>query len=105
MPENSDLRLSNGTLLTEPGALAPGVTLNVYKIGLATFDIAAKYRGLASAASIYLQDLFGLRGNGPLPRSSIFQYGGFLAGGVLCDSRKVGNVRPIVLCDRPVRNR
>jgi len=87
-PENSDLRLSNGTLLTEPGALAPGVTLTSYKIGLATFDFAFKYRGISLSSEYYLQDLFDLGGNGPLPRSSIFQHGGFVQAGFFAIPKK-----------------
>jgi hypothetical protein len=76
-PENSDIRLSDGTLITKTGALAPGVTLTVYDIGLAAFDFAFKQHGFSVSSELYLQDLFKLQGTGPLPRSSVFEYGGF----------------------------
>ena len=43
--ENSPVRLSDGTIITTPGALAPGVTLQSYDISLAAIDWAWKYRG------------------------------------------------------------
>jgi hypothetical protein len=80
-PENAEIRLTDGTVLTAPGALAPGVTLNTYYVGLETFDVSYKYRGFSISGEFYLQQLFGLRGNGPLPVSSLFAYGGFLQSG------------------------
>lgn len=76
-PENAEIRLTDGTVITDPGAFAPGVTLQAYKIGLAAFDLGWKHRGLSLSAEFYLQDLFGLEGNGPLPLNSTFAYGGF----------------------------
>src|SRR5262245_16216159 len=80
-PENAEIRLTDGTVLTATGALAPGVTLNIYYVGLESFDVSYKYRGFSISGEIYLQQLFGLRGNGPLPVSSLFAYGGFLQSG------------------------
>jgi hypothetical protein len=77
LPENSDIRLTNGTLLTQMGALAPGVTLNEFTIALNSFDFGWKYQGLSLNAEIFLRDLFGLRADGPIPRSSIVDYGGY----------------------------
>lgn len=89
VPENSDIRLSDGTLITETGALAPGVTLNAFKIGLATFDFACKYRGSSLSGEFFYQDLFELTGSGPLPRSSIRQYGGFAQAGYFVIPQKL----------------
>ncbi len=80
-PENSAIRLSDGTLVTDTGAIAPGVTLNAFKIGLASVDFACKYRGLGISGEFFWQDLFALEGSGPLPRSCIRQYGGFAQAG------------------------
>ncbi len=77
LPENADIRLTNGTLLTQTGALAPGVTLNIYTAGLAAIDLAYKHRGFSVSGEMYFRDLFDLAGNGPIPRHSIFDYGGF----------------------------
>ena len=79
--ENNAIRLSDGTLITLPGAFAPGVTLTSYDISLAAFDLAYKYRGMSLSTEFYLQDLSTLKGTGPIPISSTQAYGGFLQGG------------------------
>jgi len=79
--ENSPVRLSDGTIITTPGALAPGVTLTSYDISLAAVDCAWKYRGLGLSTEIYFQDLLGLQGTGPLPITSTSAFGGFIKGG------------------------
>jgi hypothetical protein len=79
--ENSPVRLSDGTIITTPGALAPGVTLQSYDISLAAIDWAWKYRGLGVSTEIYFQDLLGLQATGPLPITSTSAFGGFVKGG------------------------
>jgi hypothetical protein len=79
--ENSSIRLSDGTLITQTGAFAPGVTLQSYSISLAAMDLSFKYRGLSLATEWHLQDLFDLQGSGPLPVSSTQATGGFVQGG------------------------
>lgn len=79
--ENSPIRLSDGTVITTPGALAPGVTLLSYDISLAAIDMAWKYRGLSLSSELYFQDLLGLQGTGPLPIASTSAFGGFVKGG------------------------
>ncbi len=88
-PENSSIRLSDGTLITETGALAPGVTLNAFKIGLGTFDLSYKHRGFSASTELFSQELFGLKGSGSLPMSSISQYGGFVQGGYFVVPKKI----------------
>ena len=88
-PENSLLRLSDGTLITQLGALAPGVTLQEYNISLAAFDVSYKYRGCSLATEIYLQQLSALKGNGPLPMDSISAHGGFVQGGYFVRPQEV----------------
>ncbi len=86
--ENSPIRLSDGTIITTPGALAPGVTLTSYDISLAAIDAAWKYRGWGLSSEIYFQDLLGLQGTGPLPIASTSAFGGFLKGGVFVIPRE-----------------
>ena len=88
-PENSLLRLSDGTLITQTGALAPGVTVQEYNVSLAAFDVSYKYRGCSLATEIYLQQLSALRGNGPLPMNSISAHGGFVQGGYFVRPQEV----------------
>jgi len=79
--ENSPIRLSDGTLITQIGALAPGVTLQTYDISLAAIDIAYKYQGLSLSTEWYAQELSALKGNAPLPLQATQAYGGFVQGG------------------------
>jgi len=81
LPENSDIRLTNGTLLTQTGALAPGVTLNAYTVALGAIDFGYKHRGWSLSGEFYMRNLSGLQGDGPIPRSSIFDYGGYAQSG------------------------
>jgi hypothetical protein len=87
--ENSAIRLSDGTLITQTGAFAPGVTLQRYDISLAAVDLAYKYRGLSLSTEWYAQDLLGLEANGPLPLRSTQAYGGFVQGGYFVLPQKV----------------
>lgn len=80
-PENAAIRLSDGTLISETGALAPGVTLQQFDIGLAALDLAFKYRGASLSLEGYAHDLTRLRGTGPIPINAIRAYGGLLQGG------------------------
>ena len=89
VPENSPIRLSDGTLITQTGALAPGVTLNAFRIGLASFDFAYKHRGFSLSGEFYSQNLFALRASGPIPQSSIYQYGGFAQTGYFVIPQKL----------------
>jgi hypothetical protein len=79
--ENSPIRLSDGTIITTPGALAPGVTLQTYDVSLATIDLSYKYRGLGLSTEFFFQDLLGLEGNGPLPIRTTSAFGAFVKGG------------------------
>jgi hypothetical protein len=81
-PENSVLRLTDGNVITDTGALAPGVTLSDYSVFLSAFDLGWKYQGLSLLGELYLQTLGNLEGNGPLPVSSTQALGGYLQGGV-----------------------
>jgi hypothetical protein len=57
------------------------VTLNIYHVTLGAIDFAVKHRGVSLNGELYLRDLSNLIGNGPIPRSSIFDYGGVAQGG------------------------
>lgn len=87
--ENSSVRLSDGTLLTQTGAFAPGVTLTSYDISLAAIDLAFKYRGWSLSTEWFAQNLFALTGDGPLPIQSTQAYGGFLQGGYFVIPQRV----------------
>lgn len=76
-PEESRVaRLSDGTPLVAPGALAPGVSVNDFDVQLYTIFLLAKYRGLSVNAEYYFRWLnnFGTTG-GPIPHSVLYDDG------------------------------
>jgi hypothetical protein len=82
-PEESFVRLSDGTDLTRDGALAPGVRVTDYTIYLATLDAGMKYQGLSLHGEYFLRWLADIDGSGPLPNASesIFDHGLHLQAG------------------------
>lgn len=88
-PENTLVRLSDGTLITQEGALAPGVTVQAFHLSLAAIDVAFKYRGLSFSTEIYQQILSAMRGNGPLPVASLETYGGVAQAGYFIVPQKL----------------
>jgi hypothetical protein len=59
------------------------VTLNIYDLALGAIDLAWKHRGISVSGEFYMRNVVNLKGNGPIPRSSIFDYGGFAQLGYL----------------------
>ena len=63
-PEDTILRLSNGTPLFRPGALGPGVELISTGVQLWTIDAAVKYRGLGISGEYFFRWLDGFKETG-----------------------------------------
>jgi hypothetical protein len=81
-PEDTILRLSNGTPLFRPGALGPGVLLQSAQVQLWTIDAALKYRGLSVSGEYFFRWLDGFQSSGGRsPFGSIFDTGGLLQAG------------------------
>ncbi|MEM1071074.1 MAG: porin [Planctomycetota bacterium] len=80
-PEQTVIRLSDGTRLVEPGAIAPGVTVNEFDISLYTVHLGLKRRGQSFAAEYFFRWLTSLAATGPIPDSSLFDHGFFAQGG------------------------
>jgi hypothetical protein len=79
-PENTILRLSDGTPLFQPGALAKGVTLTAADVTLLSYDLALKFRGFSLSTEYYARWIYGLKfDGGALPKSdlNLFDTGGF----------------------------
>jgi hypothetical protein len=74
-PENNVTYISDGHLLFETGALAPGVTLQLADFFLSAVDFGIKYRGLAFNAEVYNRWLNRFRADGPLPIDSMYDWG------------------------------
>jgi hypothetical protein len=78
-PENTLFRLSDGTVLADPGALGPGVTVTTTDFYLATIDFGLKVRGTSLSLEYMFRSLADFRTTGgPPSRSSVFDYGGYL---------------------------
>ena len=78
-PENTILRLSDGTPIFQQGALAPGLKLLEANVVLFSYDLAFKYRGFSLSTEYYGRWLYGLNAiGGAVPRAhlNIFDTGG-----------------------------
>ena len=92
--ENTFVRLTDGTLLTQNGALAPGTRVSEFDVYLYAVDAAVKYQGWSINAEVYFRWLQDLQGNGPLGRSKIAQRGFFVEGGnVIVPNKLDWNIR------------
>ncbi len=74
-PENNATFISDGTLLFATGSLAPGVTVSLANFYLAAIDAGIKYRGLAFNIEGYGRWLNSFSADGPLPISSMNDWG------------------------------
>jgi hypothetical protein len=75
-PEDTIVRLSDGTRITKRGALGGDSRLDQFLYRLATVDAAWKYRGFGLFGEYYFRMLDDFQGQGPFDRSSIFDHGG-----------------------------
>lgn len=80
-PEQTVIRLSDGTRLVDPGALAPGVTVNQFDILLYAAHLGFKHRGASISLEYYLRWLSELQGSAPLPFDNIFDHGFYVQAG------------------------
>ena len=74
-PDNTQIRISDGVLAFETGALADGVTLEKADYDLLSLDASFKYRGLFGIAEFYHRTLTNFEADGPLPLSSMRDVG------------------------------
>lgn len=82
-PENTILRLSDGTPLYLPGALAPGVTLQRANVILYSGDASLKYRGFSLSGEYYGRWIYNLDPAGAASRGrfpNLFDFGGLVQG-------------------------
>lgn len=78
-PEDTILRLSDGTPLFRPGALGPGIQLASARVNLWAFDAGFKYRGWSLSGEYLLRLLNGFHGSPTQPaQSSLLDHGGLL---------------------------
>ena len=92
--ESGFLRLADGTVLTQTGALAPGVTVSKTDVSFAALDFGWKDNGWSLSAEAYFRWLNNLAGDGVLPQTEIFQHGFFVElGSVIAKDFSDWNVR------------
>ena len=75
-PEDTIVRLSDGTPLTLRGALGTGTQVDRFRYRLATVDAGWKWRGVGLNFEYYFRGLDDFRGDGPFNSSSMFDHGG-----------------------------
>jgi hypothetical protein len=81
LPEADFVRLTDGTRLTQTGALAPGVTVTTFDATFYGLDGAVKWNGWSLNAEVHLRWIDQIAGTGPLPVRKLFQRGWYLEGG------------------------
>lgn len=74
-PDNTQIRLTDGVLFFETGALADGVTVQEANYDAIMIDAGFKYKGLNVQAEMYNRLLTKIDADGPLPLSSIHDIG------------------------------
>lgn len=75
-------RLSDGTRLSDVGALAPGVRLLGDRVLKGSIDWGVKYRGWSFSGEYFVRRIHDLFADGPLPLDDLYDYGFHVAGGV-----------------------
>lgn len=81
LEEADFLRLTDGTRVTDPGALAPGATVESFNVALLAVDAAYKYRGWSANAEYFWRTISDVQAD--LPVSDVgLQQGFYVEGGV-----------------------
>lgn len=75
------VRLTDGTKLTETGALTPGVTVSQFDIYFYGVDMAMKWQGWSIDAEVFFRWIEEIRGDGALTITDLFQRGFYVEGG------------------------
>jgi hypothetical protein len=73
--DNTQIRLSNGTVIFTPGAVAPDVAISDVKYYMTALDAGVKYRGFSLDGEYYFRWLKDFKANGPLPVDEFFDHG------------------------------
>ena len=74
-PDNTQVRISDGTLFFETGALAPDVTVIEADYDLLAVDLGMKYKGFALHTEFYYRTLSAINADGPIPLNKITDKG------------------------------
>jgi hypothetical protein len=74
-PDNTQVRMSDGVLFFETGALANGVTVEEADFDMLAVDLGIKYKGLAVHTELYYRKLSDFNADGSVPFTSITDKG------------------------------
>lgn len=88
-PDNTQVRISDGLLLFETGALAPDVTVIEADFDLLSVDAGMKYKGLFIQTEYYFRKISKLTADSTLPLGSMFDHGFYVQAGYTIIPRKV----------------
>jgi hypothetical protein len=88
-PEQTVVRLSDGTRLVEAAALAPGVTVNQFDLTLYSVHSGVKYRGWSVSAEYFFRWLTRIQADGPIGNHAYFDHGFFAQVGVFAAPQSV----------------
>lgn len=79
--ETDFVRLSDGTRLTDLGALAPAATVDEFDLTFAAVDAAFKYRGWSANAEYIMRWIGDIGADIPVPQSELLQHGYYVEAG------------------------
>lgn len=88
LEEADFLRLTDGTRVTEIGALAPGATVQSFNVTLVALDAAFKYQGWSVNAEYFWRSVTDLKADMPVPDVGL-QHGGYVEGGFFVLPKKL----------------
>ncbi len=74
-PDNTQVRMTDGVLFFETGALADGVTVDNANFDMLAVDLGAKYKGFGVQLELYGRKLSKFVADGPLPLGELRDYG------------------------------
>ena len=74
-PDNTQVRMSDGLLFFETGALADGVTVERANYNMIAVDAGVKYRGFSIQTEFYARRLSNFEADGPTPVSELTDIG------------------------------
>lgn len=81
LAETDFIRLTDGTRLSEVGALSPGVTVSGVDVFFYGVDFAAKWRGWSFDSEVFFRWLENFETDGAIPINSLMQRGFYVEGG------------------------
>ncbi|MBZ5859025.1 hypothetical protein [Flavihumibacter profundi] len=74
-PDNTQVRMTDGLLFFETGALKDGLTVQQADYNMMAVDAGVKYKGFSAQLEVYGRRLSNFAADGPVPLSSINDYG------------------------------